>query len=63
MLQDGLKGMKRGTDEYIAASKELSQVNKRVGELREEIGLTGLNINQLGKLSSQLNRELKGLVP
>lgn len=45
MLQDGLKGLKRGTDEYIAANKKLSQVNKRVGELRKEIGLTRLNIN------------------
>jgi hypothetical protein len=63
LLQTGLKEMKRGTDEYIAANKELREVNARMGELRNEIGLTGLTMNQLGKLSSQLNREIKDLVP
>ncbi|MDO7885380.1 phage tail tape measure protein [Hymenobacter cheonanensis] len=63
LLQTGLKEMKRGTDEYIAANKELREVNARMTELRTEIGLTGLTMNQLGKLSSQLNREIKDLVP
>ncbi|MGI4762534.1 MAG: hypothetical protein ACRYF0_17615 [Janthinobacterium lividum] len=63
LLQTGLKEMKRGTDEYIAANKELREVNTRMGELRDKIGVTGLTINQLGKLSSQLNRELRDLVP
>ncbi|MGI4759916.1 MAG: hypothetical protein ACRYF0_04375, partial [Janthinobacterium lividum] len=63
LLQTGLKEMKRGTDEYIAANKELREVNSRMAELRNEIGLTGLTMNQLGKLSSQLNREIKDLVP
>ena len=62
LLTTDLKGMKRGTDEYIASNKELREVNSRIKELRDDIGLTGLSINQLGKLSSQLNRELKDLV-
>ena len=63
LLTTDLKGMKRGTDEYIAANQELRGVNSRIKELRDDIGLAGLSINQLGKLSSQLNRELKDLVP
>ena len=63
VLQQGLKEMKRGTDEYIAANKELREVNTRIGELRDSIGLTGLNLTQLGKLSKQLARELNGLTP
>jgi hypothetical protein len=63
VLQQGLKEMKRGTDEYIAANKELREVNTRMDELRNTLGLTGLNTNQLGKLMSQLKRELAGLVP
>ena len=63
VLTQGLKEMKRGTDEYIAANKELREVNARITELRDEIGLTGLSTNQLGKLMNQLNRELKDLVP
>jgi hypothetical protein len=63
VLQQGLKEMKRGTEEYIAANKELREVNKRIGELRTEIGLSGLSMSQLDKLSKQLNRDIKDLVP
>jgi hypothetical protein len=63
VLQQGLKEMKRGTEEYIAANKELREVNARMKELRDEIGLDALSINQLDKLTKQLNRELKDLTP
>jgi hypothetical protein len=63
LLQTGLKEMKRGTDEYIAANKELREVNTRMTELRNDIGITGLSLNQLGKLSKQLSRELQDLTP
>jgi hypothetical protein len=63
VLQQGLKEMKRGTDEYIAANKELREVNTRMDELRNTLGLTGLSTGQLGKLMSQLKRELTNLVP
>ena len=45
LLQTGLKEMKRGTDEYITANKELREVNSRMTELRDKIGVTGLTIN------------------
>lgn len=63
VLQQGLKEMKRGTEEYIAANKELREVNARMTELRTELGLTGLSTTQLGKLTRELKRELDGLVP
>lgn len=63
VLQQGLKEMKRGTDEYIAANKELRQVNARIDELRNTLGLAGLSTGQVEKLMKQLNRELKDLVP
>ncbi|WP_201981243.1 hypothetical protein [Hymenobacter rubidus] len=63
VLQDGMKGLRKGTEEYVAANKELSTVNARMAELRKEIGLTSLTIPQLGNLSRQLNRELGQLTP
>ncbi|MDO7851548.1 hypothetical protein [Hymenobacter convexus] len=63
LLQDGMKGLKKGTEEYVNANKELSTVNARMAELRQQIGLTSLTIPQLGNLSRQLNRELGQLTP
>ncbi len=63
VLQQSLKGLKKGSEEYVAANKELSQVKTRMSELRDEIGLTSLTTNQLKALSGQLNRELANLTP
>jgi hypothetical protein len=63
LLQDGMKGLKKNSQEYIAANQELSQVRTRMGELREEIGLTSLTSAQLKAMSGQLNRELANLTP
>lgn len=63
VLQQSMKGLKKGSEEYVAANKELSQVKTRMSELRDEIGLTSLTTTQLKALSSQLNRELANLTP
>lgn len=63
VLNNELKGMKRGTDDYIAANKQLTQVNSRMGEIRKELGITGMNYIQLGKYTKELNRELIALTP
>ncbi|MDB5270089.1 MAG: hypothetical protein JWP58_3129 [Hymenobacter sp.] len=63
VLQDGFKGLKKGSEEYVAQNKELSQVKARMEELRNEIGLTSLTSAQLKAMSSQLNRELSQLTP
>jgi hypothetical protein len=63
LLQDGMKGLRKGSEEYVAANKELSQVKTRMEELRSEIGLTALSSGQLKAMSNQLNRELANLTP
>jgi hypothetical protein len=63
VLREGMKGLKKGSEEYVAANKELSQVNARMKELRDEIGLTALTSGQLKTLAGQLNRELANLTP
>jgi hypothetical protein len=63
VLQEGMKGLKKGSEEYVAANKELSQVQGRMAELRAEIGLTSLTSAQLKAMSGQLNRELANLTP
>ncbi len=63
VLQDGFKGLKKGSEEYVAQNKELSQVKARMEELRAEIGLTSLTSGQLKAMSNQLNRELSQLTP
>ncbi|MVN79131.1 hypothetical protein GO988_22600 [Hymenobacter sp. HMF4947] len=63
VLQDGFKGLKKGSQEYIDQNKELSQVKARMEELRAEIGLTSLTSAQLKAMSNQLNRELANLTP
>ena len=63
LLKEDLKGLKKGTQEYIDANKELKEVTTRITELREKIGLSALSINQLKTLSGQLNRELRDLSP
>ncbi|MBO2007542.1 hypothetical protein [Hymenobacter negativus] len=63
VLQDGMKGLKKGSEEYVNANKELSQVRGRMEELRNEIGLTSLTSDQLKAKSRELNRELGQLTP
>lgn len=63
VLREGMRGLKKGSEEYVAANKELNQVNARMKELREEIGLTALSSGQLKALAGQLNRELANLTP
>jgi hypothetical protein len=63
VLQDGMKQLKKGSEEYVNANKELSQVRGRMEELRNEIGLTSLTSDQLKAKSRELNRELGQLTP
>ncbi|WP_210521886.1 phage tail tape measure protein [Hymenobacter terricola] len=63
VLKESMKGLKKGSEDYVNANKELSQVNARMKELRDEIGLTSLSTNQLKALASQLGRELGNLTP
>jgi len=51
-----MAGLKKGTAEYIAKAKELSQVNAQMASLKKEIGITALTqkelIAEMNKLKS-----------
>lgn len=51
-----LKGMKKGTEEYIQKSKELKQVTGEMDKLRKSIGLTAMTqkelVNELNRLKA-----------
>ncbi|MEN6622118.1 MAG: phage tail tape measure protein, partial [Smithella sp.] len=53
-LRSELKGLKKGSDEWIQKSKELDEVEKKMAEVRKEVHVTGLSIQALGKEISRL---------
>ncbi len=53
-LRDKMKGLKKDTEEYAKASKELSEVKNRMDSLRGSIGIGAMT-------TRELNKELKGL--
>ncbi|GAB2954861.1 hypothetical protein GCM10027048_20520 [Hymenobacter coalescens] len=63
LLKEDMKGLKKSSQEYIDANKQLADVNGRIEELRQELGLSALSYNQLNTLTRQLNRELRDLTP
>ncbi|TPE43990.1 phage tail tape measure protein [Pontibacter mangrovi] len=63
LLNRELKEMRKGTQEYIDKNKELKEVDKRMSDLRGQLGITGMSTRQLTKYSKELNRELLDLTP
>lgn len=62
-LKEKMKGLKKGTEEYIAASQRLSQINGRMSELRKGIGLNSLTLRQLQAEMRKLTTIQKDLTP
>jgi TP901 family phage tail tape measure protein len=62
-LQEELKGMKKGSAEATQALGRLAEIGKRQGELRKELGLTGLSLKELRGLAAKLEAQLKTMVP
>ena len=56
-----MKGLRKGTQEYIDANRELSQVTAQMNTLKQSIGLTALNEKELVAEIRKLNA-LKGSV-
>lgn len=46
-LKESLKGMKKGSDEAVAALGRMGEISKRQEELRKEIGLSALSLKEL----------------
>jgi TP901 family phage tail tape measure protein len=62
-LREEMKGLKKGTEEYAAKSRELAQVKSRMEELRKQVGLTGLSMRQLSQRARELSLIKQHLTP
>lgn len=58
-----MQGLKKGTDEYIAKAKELSQVNEKMADLKKQIGLTSLTQKELNQELVRLKAMKGSVVP
>ncbi len=58
-LRQELKGLKKGTDEYVKANNKLTQVKEKIGKLRDELGLAGMTMQQLRRYQKDLRREIE----
>jgi len=63
ILQNGLKDLKKGSDEYVAQSAKLSEVKDRISEIRKTIDLTGMTMRELQKESKNLSMQLNNMTP
>ncbi len=62
-LKQDIKGMKKGSEEYIAANKRLAEVTNEQAKLRKEIGLTDLSLRELNSESRRLRAIRDNLTP
>ncbi|MFW5777755.1 MAG: phage tail tape measure protein [Bacteroidota bacterium] len=53
-LKASLKGMEKGTQEYIQTSKKLDSVRAKQKDLRKEIGISAMTIRELNKEAKSL---------
>ncbi len=53
-----MKNAKKGTDDYVNASKRLKEVKGQITGLRKELGLSGMTMTQLSRYQRELRREI-----
>jgi TP901 family phage tail tape measure protein len=53
-----MKNAKKGTEDYVNASKRLKEVRSQIKGLRSEIGLSGMTMSQLSRYQRELRREI-----
>lgn len=58
-----MRNLKKGSEEWIKANKELTQINARMDSLKEQIGLTALSQRELNKELQRLNQIKSILTP
>lgn len=58
-----LRGVKKGTEEWVKGSARMDEITKRQTELRKEIGLTGLTAKQMGDELRRLQIAQRNLTP
>lgn len=54
-----IKNAKKGTDEYVNASKRLKETRAQITEVRKELGITGMTLGQLTRYQRELRREMQ----
>ncbi len=62
-IKASMRDLKKGTEEWVAASGRLDQIGARQAELRKEIGLTGLTAKQLTDELRKLQVQQRNLTP
>lgn len=62
-LEKELRGMVRGTKEYVETANQLKSVEATFKALQKEVGLTGMSLNQLTFASRKLQGEINKLAP
>lgn len=53
-----IKGMRRDTQQYVQYSQKLKDVKKRIADMRQEIGLSGMTMRQLRSHARDLKRQM-----
>jgi len=62
-IKRAMRGMKEGSNEYIAESKKLSEVQARMQKLHKQIGINNMSITELTKRQRELNAVFKRMTP
>lgn len=62
-IKNSMKGLKKGTDEYVAANKRLQEITDRMAGIKKEIGLTALNLRELNAEARRLRAMKQHLTP
>jgi len=58
-LRQEIKRAKKGTDEYVAANKKLRQVKSQIEQVRQQIGITGMTMQQLTRYQRELSNQIR----
>jgi len=62
-VQKSMKGMVKGSDEYVQASKKLDGIKNQMDNIKDSIGLTGLTMKELTQKQKELNQVVSNIDP
>jgi TP901 family phage tail tape measure protein len=60
-LRKTIKGLKKDTEEYKQSASRLDTVQKRIADLRTEMGTAGMTMKQMKSYARELNGELENV--
>ncbi|GAB3803511.1 phage tail tape measure protein [Spirosoma humi] len=62
-VKEAQKTVERGTQEWANNKEDIKQLELAIKNVREEMGVSGMTVNQLQGYYRQLNREIRDLTP